>query len=226
LTLEGATLGRRTVVLSTGGICTLLGVLVLIGWIYDIPALIRLEPASNPMVANAAVGFVLSGLALILISAQRPRAASACAVWSLATGALTLAEYGLSTDLGFDQILLADRINASGHPGRLAPNTALAFILCGCALLSAAWPRSSNKSVAITGISGAGVTALVAASFWGYLAGYPTYAWGPWTHMASNAALGFIVLGIGIVSTASLDGQPILPFHELWPGFAVGCRWP
>jgi PAS domain S-box-containing protein len=216
--------GRRALLISAGSTCALVGALALIGWVFHIPALTRVGPSYNPMAANTAVAFVLDGLALILIACGRPRAAVVGATWSLLTGGLTLAECALSVDLGFDQMLVADRITTQfAHPGRLAPNTALCFVLCGVALWYASRPRSSVKTPTLIGLMGALVLALGTASVLGYVAGYPTYAWGPWTQMAANTGFGLMALGLGIVMVASLCGRRDTDAVALWPAIATGC---
>jgi len=42
-----------------------LGGTVLLGWIFDIPSLTRINPSWNPMVPSTAVCFMLSGLSLL-----------------------------------------------------------------------------------------------------------------------------------------------------------------
>ncbi len=215
--------GVRPLLIPAGGVSIILGTLALTGWLFHMPGFTRAGPAFNPMVVNAAVGFVLDGLALILLAGGRRRFALPGAAWSLVAGVLTLLEYGLSIDLGFDQMLAVDRISQSAHPGRLAPNTAVCFVLCGLALWCAARARPSGRSAAIIGVLGAVVMAIGAASVFGYLAGYPTYAWGQWTQMAANTATGFVVLGLGIVAAASLaDRGDTDPFPR-WQSIATTC---
>src|ERR1019366_5047018 len=105
MNLKPITWGRRALLISTGAACLLLGALVFAGWVFHIPGLTRVGAAFNPMVANAAVGFVLDGLALIMIAGGRPGAALAGAAWGLLPGVVTLAEYGLGGGLGFGQML-------------------------------------------------------------------------------------------------------------------------
>ncbi len=218
-----ATLGVRALLIPAGGACLILGALTLTGWVLHMPGLTRAGPSFNPMVANAAVGFVLDGLALILLAGGRRRSALPGAAWSLIAGVLTLLEYGLSIDLGFDQMLAADRITQSTHAGRLAPNTALCFVLCGLALWCAARARPSRHAATIVAVLGAIVMAIGAATVLGYLAGYPTYAWGQWTHMAANTGVGFIALGLGVVAAAALVGERDADTSPRWPAFATGC---
>src|ERR1017187_4492773 len=224
MNLKPTTLGRRALLISTGAACLLLGALAFAGWVFHIPGLTRVGPAFNPMVANAAVGFVLDGLALIRLAGGRPGAALVGAAWSLLAGVLTLAESGLAVDLGFDQMLVADTIvRVTVHPGRLAPNTALGFVLCGVALWYAARPCRPGKASAVIGVLGTVVLSIGAASVLGYLTGYPTYKWGQWTQMAANSGFGFVALGLGIVAVASPGSGRETEAPERWPAVATVC---
>ena len=221
---NAATLGRRALLISAGSTSLILGLLALIGWFFHIPGLTRVGPSFNPMAANTAVGFVVDGLALILLAGGHPRVASVGAAWGLLTGVVTLVEHGLSIDLSFDQMLVADRITPQlAHPGRMAPNTALCFVLCGLALWYASRPRQSRKASTITGAIGAVALAIGTASVLGYLVDYPIYEWGHSTHMSVNAGLGFIALGLGIVTMASVGSMRAGEVSPLWPAVATGC---
>ena len=215
--------GVRALLIPAGGACLILGALTWTGWVFHMPGLTRAGASFNPMVANAAVGFVLDGLALILLAGGRRWAALPGAAWSLIVGVLTLLEYGLSLDLGFDQMLAADGITQFTHPGRLAPNTALCFVLCGLALWCAARARPSRYAATIVAVLGAIVMAIGTATVLGYLTGYPTYAWGQWTPMAANTGIGFVALGLGVVAAAALAGGRDADTSPRWPAFATGC---
>src|SRR5260370_4657693 len=217
------TLDPRALLLPAGGASILRGALALTGWVFHMPGLTRAGPSFNPMVANAAVGFVLDGLALISLAGGRRRSALPGAAWSLISGVLTLLEYGLSIERGFDQMLAIDRITQSAHPGRLAPNTALCFVLCGLALWCASRPRPSRNTATIIGVLGAVVMAFGTASFLGYLAGYPTYTWGQWTQMAANTSIGFVMLGLGVVAVASLGARGASELLPRLPPLATVC---
>ncbi len=222
--LNAAAAGRRALQVMAGFACMVLGALALAGWIFGIPALTRPGPAFNPMVATTAVGFLVDGLALISIALGRRRAALAGAAWGLFAGLLALMEYSLSADLVFDQILVADTITPHlAHPGRMAPNTALCFVLCGLAFWLHSRPRRSVTTAIISGALGAIACSVAMGSVLGYVAGYPIYVWGHWTPMAANAGFGFIALGLGITTAASLtqDGDPIASSRG--PAFATVC---
>jgi len=120
-----------------------IGCLVLVGWIFDIAVLKSLNPDWISMKANTAVAFMLAGIALWLSQAKRRHVRPARYVaWGsalvvAAMGLLTLIQYASGWSLGIDQLLFTDPPGAAQtvYPGRLAPNTALNFLLIGLALV-------------------------------------------------------------------------------------------
>ncbi len=120
-----------------------IGAVALLGWIFDVPVLRSLQSNLISMKVNTAVAFMLTGVALWLLQPVRARGrtsrwtAWACAAVVAALGLLTLAENLLRWDLGIDQILLAEPPGTARtvNPGRVAPNTALNFLLIGLSLL-------------------------------------------------------------------------------------------
>jgi PAS domain S-box-containing protein len=193
----------RMILISAGSTCAVLGGVTLVGWFFHITALTRVAPSFNPMMANAAMGLFLDGLALLFLAAGRPKAALAGATWSLLAGLLTLAEFGFSVNLNIDELLVRDYLRAlPAYPGRPAPNAAICLVLCGIALFWAAMPRWRGKATALIGVLGALVFALGAAAVCGYLIGLPMYALGNSKPMAASAGFGFVALGLGVMALA------------------------
>jgi len=218
--------GGRTVsgaVLALSGAASmLLGAAPLAGWLFHYPALTRLGPSFSPMAANAAAGLALEGAALMFLAAGRRAAALAAAVWSLLAGGLTLAEYALSANFHIDQLLARDYIGAyPANPGRMAPNAAVCLVLCGVALLWAR-ERDSRHASTVIGALGAVTAALGAAAVAGYLTGIPMHAWGRWTHMAANAGIGFVALGLGLMRFAWQSGGRERAGRPHWLALAAG----
>ena len=118
----------------------LLAVLVLAGWLLDKPLLKGSLPSQVAMKANTAVG-VCPGCARVVVAGRR----AAASRWQqialgfalvAALGAVSVAEYLLGTNLGIDQLFFREPAGALGtsHPGRMAPLTAVNFVLLGTAL--------------------------------------------------------------------------------------------
>jgi diguanylate cyclase (GGDEF)-like protein len=114
-------------------ISMMVGMLVLAGWILDVPALRSFELSVPSMKPNTAIGFILIGLSLWLSREGKRRLGLRVAARSLASlvavvAALTLAEYILDVDLGIDHLF---HDTDTSDPGRPSPHTALAFLVVG-----------------------------------------------------------------------------------------------
>ncbi len=194
------------------GVLVLLGGMVLLGWWLGIPALKGVLPNSPTMKANTALCFILTGLSLFLLvpgpleSGWKKWTSTACASGVVLLSTLTLLQYLLGWDLHIDQALASDvpMSPATSHPGRMAPNTALCFLLCGVALLTlevktklVGWPAQYFALLA-------GLTAVV--GLLGYIYGRREfYGWHRYG-MALHTALGFILLSLGMLAARPGSG--------------------
>jgi len=87
-----------------------------------------------PMQYNTALGFVFCGAALLGLALGRPRVGVAAAGIAAVIGSLTLVEYIGQVDLGIDELFMEHEVTVkTSNPGRMAPNTALCFVLIGLA---------------------------------------------------------------------------------------------
>jgi hypothetical protein len=119
-----------------------LGFLVMLGWVLGSSALIQVSPAFAPMQFNTALGFLVAGTALLMLNSAPPIVARLCGAFTAILGAATLCEYLLTVDLGIDELFMDGYINVgTSNPGRMAPNTALGFLVSGLTLLLLAFPR-------------------------------------------------------------------------------------
>ena len=115
-----------------------LGIAILVGWALDLPLLRSGIPGSVAVKANSAMGFLTAGLAARTLASRRsgPRGRFLAKVAGVVVGAvgfLTLVEYVARVNLGIDQVLFHEG-GTTIHPGRMAPNAALAFLFIGIAL--------------------------------------------------------------------------------------------
>ena len=204
-------------VLSTALVATLLGAAVLLGWYTHNVNLIQINPAFVPMQYNTALGFLLAGLGIAAIAFNLRRSAIISAVLLILIGSITLAEYIFAADLGLDQLFMKHYIDvATSSPGRMAPNTALCFLLTGLTLITGAQLKIRDWVGAPVGILGAIILSLGTVAFFGYFAQLETaYGWGSLTRMAIHTALGFVVIGIGFIAAAWIlekERSPLLPW--------------
>lgn len=114
----------------------ILGLVVLYGWFFDLPALTTIQPTLTPMKFNTAVLFLCSGMALWMAGDdkhQRIRRILGLVVAIIA--GLTLVEYAFEINLGIDQLVFHDvRTPVTAYPGRMSAATAICFLLLGLAV--------------------------------------------------------------------------------------------
>ena len=113
-----------------------LSVAVLISWYIRFLPLIEIFPTQTPMHRMTALGFLLSGGALIFAGTRRQWITRIFALAVLVLSAAVCLEYALGADFGIDELLGPDYINVhTSSPGRMSPLTALSFIGASVALL-------------------------------------------------------------------------------------------
>jgi signal transduction histidine kinase/ActR/RegA family two-component response regulator len=191
----------RTIARGGGAVLLVLGVLVLLGWLWKIELFTTFLSGRITMNPNTAIGFLFLGFALFL-STQSSKsrntqlwcAASATVVMLL--GMLTLSEYLFHVDLGIDQFVFKDLVQFP-HPGRMAHITALNFCMVGLSvlLLAISEKRASISQVlaAATGLSS--IFAII-----GYLYGVPVlYGSIEYTSMALHTSFGFLAGSLSVL---------------------------
>ena len=212
-----------------GGVAGLTGAVVLAGWALGIHALTNLIPGTVTMKANTALAFVLSGGAMFFLQvpagwARRVARLGALAAWALAL--LTLVEYSTGWNPGLDELLFRDTgpTIATSHPGRMAPNTAICFVLTAAALGLMSRPAGKARRPLILGALGLLVGAMGGAAVFGCLAGFRGgYGWWRLTGMAIHTSGLFIVLGAAVLAFAWREtGARWLIGPGLGAGFAGG----
>ncbi|UTA47188.1 ATP-binding protein [Simiduia sp. 21SJ11W-1] len=190
----------------------LLGVIVIIGWHTASPTIVQLSPNWAPMQYNTALCMLLTACMLLADWAARTRTARILATALIALPLLTLVQYLTGADFGIDQLFITPFVDTqTSHPGRMAPNTALAFIMIG----ATGWLRPEHRYQHLL------ITALASLTLWlsllalmGYLSNLtPAYGWGSLTAMAAHTAIGFVLLSAAIILTALFRYQAEAPIE-------------
>lgn len=124
--------------LGMGALATVIGCIGMAGWVLGVEGLKSVLPGAATMKVNTAAAMLASGIALVGAAAGG-RGRSLVPVLGGAgaiIGLVTLAEFTLRTSLGIDELLAKDRGPAGlpYYPGRMAPTTALNFVLLGIAI--------------------------------------------------------------------------------------------
>lgn len=212
------------------------GAMVLIGWLFNIGWLMSVLPGFVSMKPNTALSFVLFGVALGSWLEARGRVrylSSALALIVTVVGIMTMMQYVFGWNFRIDELIIKDfNPRQTEFPGRMAPSTALNFILLGSALLSL---HRRTVSPLISQILSSlvlfnSILALIGYSY-GVHALTQVFSY---TSVALHTALMFAVLGLGMFiarpnegfakvvtgdSIGSLVARRILPLAVLIPFF-------
>lgn len=182
-----------------------IGLLVLTGWLLDIPALKSILPRFVTMKPNTAFCFLFCGVALWLLQEERAdngqcrRWARLLACLVFLTGSLTFLEYVLKFNFGIDQLVFKEAPGAvlTSAPGRMAFNTAILFILSGTGL--AAFSLKNAGAVYSAQVISLLMGFISMLSFVGYLYRVPPLILGLEfsTAMALHTTVGFLLLSAG-----------------------------
>lgn len=129
---------------AAAAVVVAISALVLLGWALDIAQLKSVIPGLTPMnPGGTAISFMLAGSSLWLVSRHSRQPWHSFARWAAATliAVISISSLGhlfLDWDIKLDQILFQEKLAAesviSGYPNRMAPNTAVAFLLTAVAL--------------------------------------------------------------------------------------------
>ncbi|MGO9387235.1 MAG: hypothetical protein ACLPWD_04205, partial [Methanobacterium sp.] len=120
----------------------IIGVLVLIGWAFNIAILKSPGAGFSTIKSNVGLAFILIGVSLWLMQAKRVnynnrRVAQILALVVALIGFLTLMEYLLGINIGIDQILFKEATGAlnTSSPNRMAFTAALDLFIAGLAII-------------------------------------------------------------------------------------------
>gem|GEM_PF-1637863 len=197
--------------LLAGAYCILAGAGVAAAWLVEPAGLAANVPAIFGMVFNAALGFVLCGVALIAAEARHLRVTLVLATLVAILAGLTLFEHAAGADLGLTRLFVDPFLDiGAGMAGRMGPSTALAFLLSALALgLRALRGRASRAATSI-----AFVALLVAViSLFGYVLGLDLADdWTGLLRMSPINAVSFTVLGTALLMTGDAASRRRLPF--------------
>jgi len=223
----------RAFALIAGISVAVLGVIALAGWLLDVEMLERVIPDSAPLKPNIAAGFLLCGVGLALLSGKKSVnpvriCAVALAVIVTALGALTLSEYFFNWNLGIDQWLVRDFPATMGasHPGRMMPTTAFCFLLMGGAIFIEVQVIPTRLRLPLVAGASAALVIIGVLALGGFL--LEKLFGSQWNLLGMNvsgisAAVGFMILGGGLLALAQSEGRLIWSLDALTTaGFAIG----
>jgi PAS domain S-box-containing protein len=126
----------------TGVFTTLLGIVVILGWVFNIAVLKGLLPGFATMKFNTALSFVIVGADFLLLLTYSNQVSKflfrLLAVVLAGIALLTLSQDVFHYFLGIDQLIITDYKSIGQHlpyPGRMSPTTSSSFFLLGISFL-------------------------------------------------------------------------------------------
>lgn len=214
----------------------LVGYIVLVAWLADIPTIKSVVPGHVTMKANTALCLLLAGFSLFLlyrepVTRRRWFLSRLLAGTVLFIGAVTLCEDIWNFDFSIDQLLIPEAAGAAGTPhlGRMSPLASTAFVFLGLSLLV----MDHRKGPLFSQLFVLLATPIALTTFLGHTFGVKSfYAIASHTHMAIHASMTLGVLCLGIFtarpgrglmkiitsdSTAGLIARHLLPAAFLVP---------
>lgn len=183
----------------------LIGFVVIYGWITNNSTIVQVYPALAPMQFNTALCFILTGLTTICIFLKFDTTSKLVGLCLTLISGATLLQHIYGFNLHIDNLFIDPFISVrTDVPGRMAPNTALCFLLVSLVPLLTLIKRM--RKTFISGIIGSLVFMISSSSLVGYLLGIETaYKWGILTEMALHTAATFFIIGGGLLLFAAKD---------------------
>lgn len=172
------------------------------GWVLESPLIVTVGVGLLPMVFSAGLCFVMCGVALWLTTCDGMAARRACTVLAVSVMLLAgaaLLEWWLDRSLSVDFEFLQSWYDYENKtPGRMAPNTALGFVIIGFAILLAGRVTSRNRALCIVVLT----FAVLSLGLTG-LAGYAMtpdllFAWARSARMAVLTSFGMILCAVAL----------------------------
>ena len=198
--------------MAAGMVCVLGGGWVLTGWWLRIEALTRVRPGLVAMNPITAICFALAGAALLAHGLGRNRLVlvSGALIGVVATCKLLNLWFGT---IGPDTLLFADQLASPIGPiSRMAPNTAMAFLLVSLSLSSTS--LSMRRGAAVSQACAFGILLIAMFALTGYAFGIGRLNQvGVFIPMAMQTGCGLLVVSIGLLCLTPARGAMAILRH-------------
>lgn len=184
-----------------GLVTSVMGMAAMTGWLLHIREIVAFNLGNVPMAFNAACGFFLAGAALAwpgIVRKPAPVVQQSAGLFILVFSVAVLYEFLFDRTLGIDWDGLHRWFEDTRHPGRLAPNTALGFMMAGASLflmnrVNAKW-QALTVQILSFGVLAVGLSGLLSY----FLVPDLLYGWTVSARMSIPSSLGMILLAVGI----------------------------
>jgi PAS domain S-box-containing protein len=167
-------------------------------WLAEPAGLAAAHPGLFGMKFNAALVFVVLGAGLYLAAHGQRHLPALMMIPVFVYGAIALSQHVLGIDTGIDTLLNTPFVDiGTSRPGRIAPNTALCFMLVSVAITRRALHQQNDIAQVALGFA---TFIIAAAALVGYAIALDfAHDWIRFTRMSFQSASCFVALGIAIV---------------------------
>ncbi len=182
-----------------------IGIVVIIGWLFNIPLLKSILPAFVSMKFNTALCFLLSGIVLWLLNKNQLSFFLKSIIFFFSffiflAGILTLFEYLFGTNFSIDELFMKDDplLIGTSHAGRMSPITTFDFLLVGIVLFLLLFKPKNYKLIQALSLI---LLTTALFSFSGYLYHIHEFLTVLYnTKMAFHTSVGFFILSISLLT--------------------------
>lgn len=200
----------------------LLAVVELAAWYFNIDVLRTALPRSGSMKPSAAFGFIVCGLAIMLLATSRRKIIATLSGGLIALGGASIIAYALGVDVAFFSPSFgpADRALHAGF-GRMLPTSAVSFCLLGVGIAAGLSDHSLGRHIAFALF--ATVLALAFGNLIGYLYEAPFLYFhdGPIRSAEVHSPIAF-----ALAALACLSAHPSVVLDELFiPESMAGANY-
>lgn len=178
-----------------GAMAGAIGIVVLVGWMFEVESLKRVVPGLATMKSNTALCIAALGTVLVFDGRAWLRRVMLGAVVALVVA--TLSEYTFGVNFGIDELLFTDVAPGTSYPGRMAVSSAVCFLVLAAALAQTSTRYARwRQGLAVT------IFAVAWVGLFGYVFGAAhLYSMGPFSTMAVHTAVAVLLLAIGVQAT-------------------------
>jgi sigma-B regulation protein RsbU (phosphoserine phosphatase) len=206
------------VAIFSGFAVSFIGLLGLCGWVTGVRELASVRAIYLPMSPDTSLVFIVLGLIVILTYRRQYSRWSKIFISIIAVvisiyGLLKFVEYFANADLTLENILfpVTERIGTFSIK-RMSPLAGILFFFSGIALQLKVFLENRQKLSNLIGIFGMITLTIGFTATVGYLFGTPLYYGGIIIPLAAPTAIGFLLLGCGLMAIAGTDSIFIRPF--------------
>jgi serine phosphatase RsbU (regulator of sigma subunit) len=204
-------------------VATIIGAVTIVGWFTGIEALASVRAHYIPMAPSTGLAFALLGFAIIVRSSGGlwRFACLLCAGIVALVATAKLIEFFAGVSFGLEELLVADpAMFGAVRKGRMAPMTALSFLLATISLFCVMRPKWRRWAGGVATL----VAAISVVVILGYLHGTPLLYGGNIIPVALPTAVAFLLIGSSLISAAGVACWPLLPLTNS-SARSVLLRW-